>query len=311
MALSARPLQAPAWLIGVDGGGTGTRARLQSADGRTVGYGQAGPSGLSQGIEQAWRHVEQAIALSFASASLPVAPRADCALGLGLAGAGRSDLRQAFLNANPGYACTVLDTDACTMTLGAHPDRPGIVVAAGTGSVGTVRHADGSIRLAGGWGFPIGDEGSGAWLGLQAVRHAQAALDGRVPADALSQAVLVLTGATATALQAWSATAGQQAYASLAPLIFEAAAQGDAVAATLRQAAADELALLARALQPAGACWPIALVGSIGVRLRSHWPADLQSLWVEPRGDSVDGALHLVRAALADPAKDPRPVVTR
>ena len=311
MARLARPLQAPAWILGIDGGGTGTRARLPSANGRTRGFGQAGPSGLSQGIAPAWRHVEQAIAQAFASAALPLAPRAECALGLGLAGAGCPDLRQAFLDANPGYACVALDTDACTLTLGAHPDRPGIVVAAGTGSVGTVRHADGSIRLAGGWGFPIGDEGSGAWLGLHAVRHAQAVLDGRVPADGLSQAVLKITGTTVAALQAWCATAGQHACAGLAPQVFEVAAQGDVAAAALLQAAADELAVLARALQPAGADGPIVLTGSVGERLRSRWPADLQALCVEPLGDSADGALHLIRAALAGPAHDPRPRVSR
>lgn len=311
MSSSARPLQAPVWVLGIDGGGTGTRVRLQSADGRTRGLGQAGPSGLGQGIEQAWRHVEQAIAQAFASAALPLAPRAECALGLGLAGAGRPELRQAFQDADPGYARVLLDTDACTLTLGAHPDRPGIVVAAGTGSVGAVRHADGSIRLAGGWGYPVGDEGGGAWLGLHAVRHAQAVLDGRRPADALSCAVLAQTGSTTAALQAWCAMAGQHAFASLAPQVFEAAAQGDSVATTLLQAAADELALLARALQPAGAGRPIVLTGSIGSRLRSRWPVDLQAGCVEPRGDSADGALHLIRAALADPAHDPRPVVSR
>ena len=311
MGQSARPLQPPAWILGIDGGGTGTRARLQSADGRTLGYGEAGPSGLSQGIDQAWRHVEQAIAQAFASAALPLASRGDCALGLGLAGASRPDLRQAFLKADPGYARVVLDTDACTLTLGAHRDRPGIVVAAGTGSVGAARRADGSIRLAGGWGFPIGDEGGGAWLGLHALRHAQAVLDGRRPGDMLSRAVLAQTGTTAAALQAWCAAAGQHACASLAPQIFEAAAQGDGLAAALLQAAADELALLARALQPAAADWPIVLSGSVGTRLRSRWPADLQAGCVEPRGDSADGALHLIRAALANPAQDPRPKVFR
>jgi glucosamine kinase len=311
MNVSAIPLEPPRWLLGIDGGGTGTRARLQSADGRTLGYGQAGPSGLSQGVEQAWRHVEQAIAEAFATAALPVALRADCALGLGLAGAGRPDRRLAFLDADPGYACLALDTDACTLTLGAHPDRAGIVVAAGTGSVGALRQTDGSIRVAGGWGFPIGDEGSGAWLGLQALRHAQTVLDGRRPGDGLSQAVLLVTGTAPDALQAWCAGAGQQACASLAPRVFEAAARGDGAADALLQSAADELAALARAMLPAGTRLPIVLVGSVGLRLRDRWPADLQALCVEPRGDSADGALALLRRALADPTRDPRPAVSR
>ncbi|MDE1929779.1 MAG: hypothetical protein KGI36_21565, partial [Burkholderiales bacterium] len=57
----ARAARPAAYLVGVDGGGTGTRACLQDAAGRTLGRGTAGPSGLSQGIEQAWRHVEAAL----------------------------------------------------------------------------------------------------------------------------------------------------------------------------------------------------------------------------------------------------------
>lgn len=311
MANQLRPVAAISWILGVDGGGTGTRARLQTADGRTLGYGQAGPSGLGQGIEQAWRHVEQAIARAFAAAALPVPSRGHCALGLGLAGAGRPDLHDAFLAADPGYARCVLDTDACTMLLGAHGERPGIVIAAGTGSVGAMRAGDGTLRIAGGWGFPVGDEGSGAWMGLNAVRHAQAVLDGRVPAGPLARSVHRLTGSTPAELLAWCGRAGQQAYASLAPYVFDAGAQGDPAAVALLQVAADELALLARALPSAGGPLPIVLTGSIGERLRTRWPADLQSRCVAAQGDSADGALHLVRALLADPSREVRPKVTR
>lgn len=305
--------EAPAWrfLVGVDGGGSGTRARLQDLQGRTLGEGSAGPSGLGQGIAQAWRHVEQALAAAFGAAGEALPPRDTIALGLGLAGASVAAQRAAFLAAEPGYAVCVLDTDAVTQLVGAHGGGPGIVVAAGTGSVAAARYADGRVRLAGGWGFPVGDEGSGAWLGLRAMQHAQAVLDGRSATGALAQRVLAATGPDAQAVQAWCAHAGQHAYAQLAPLVFAAAAEaGDAVAQALLKSAADELALLVPALQAdATTLLPVVMRGSVGEGLVALWPQALRERLVAPRGDSADGALHLLRAALANRA--PAQVTTR
>ncbi len=287
--------------VGVDGGGTGTRARLQDAAGRRLGQGAAGPAGLSQGSAQAWRHVQQAIAAAFDEAGLPVPAPSMLALGLGLAGAEVAALRAGFLGANPGYAIGLLENDGITQLAGVHAGRPGIVVSAGTGAVAAARYADGSLRRCGGWGWPAGDEGAGSWLGLQAVRVSQQALDGRAPAGPLAAAVAAAIGPDAAALQAWSASAGQHACAQLAPLVFVGAEQGDARAEALLQTAAAELARLADALsaQPAGASdLPIVLNGSVGARLAARWPPALQARLVLPAGDSADGALRLLAAAL-------------
>jgi glucosamine kinase len=288
--------------VGVDGGGTGTRARLQDAGGRTLGQGAAGPSGLSQGTAQAWRHVQQAIAAAFESAGLSCAPPASVALGLGLAGAEVAALRADFLAAGPAYALAVLENDGITQLAGVHAGRPGIVVAAGTGAVAAAKYGDGRVRRCGGWGWPAGDEGAGSWLGLQAVRALQHALDGRAPAGRLSAAVASAIGADAAAVQAWSVQAGQNACAQLAPLVFAAAEAGDAQAGSLLQTAAAELASLADALSAhttSAGQLPIVLNGSVGSRLAERWPAALQARLVAPAGDSADGALLLLRLALA------------
>lgn len=290
------------YVAGVDGGGTGTRVRLQNRDGAMLGQGEAGPSGLGQGIEQAWRHVLQALSAAFQGAGLPATPPSDIALGLGLAGAGVPAQRAAFLQADPGFALCVLHNDGVTQLLGAHGGGAGIVVAAGTGSVAAARDEAGHTRQCGGWGYPVGDEGSGAWLGLQAMRHAQAVLDGRELASGLSAAVFSEVGVDAPDLLAWCAGAGARRYAELAPLVFSAADAGCRTAQALLQAAADELARLVHALQPAapaaGAAWPVVASGSVGVRLAPLWPPALRARLVAPAGDSMDGALQLVRAAL-------------
>ena len=297
----ARSSQPPRFVAGVDGGGSGTRVRLQSFSGELVGQGHGGPSALAQGVAQAWIHIGQAIDDAFQAARIARTADHHIALGLGLSGVESIAHREAFLAADPGFARCVLASDSLTTLQGAFGDRAGIVIAAGTGSVGTARWRDGSVHHAGGWGFPEGDEGSGAWLGLLAMQVAQRALDGRADDGPLARAVWRVAGADAVTLVQWCETAGQRAYAALAPLVFEAARQGDAGAAALLDAAARELAALVPPLDdPAGdEPLPIVLTGGIGARLRARWSAALRARLIDAEGDSTDGALSLVRAALA------------
>jgi len=298
-------LPQPRHLIGIDGGGTGTRARLTTVDGRLLGRGEAGPSGLAHGVDAAWAQVRLAVSRACEAAGLPELPTGDCAIGLGLAGANVHALADAFVRAAPAYAGFVLDSDAHTALLGAHGGGPGAIVAAGTGSTGEALFADGRRLSVGGWGFPAGDEGSGAWLGLRAMRHAQQAADGRVGAGALARAVWRVAGTDAQALLAWSLDAGQTRYAELAPLVFESAGE-DAVADRLLGHATRALEAMARTLDPAGEL-TLALLGSVGQRLAPRLTRELRARCVAPQGDAADGALHLIRAHLGRPVVGTRP----
>jgi len=284
------------FLVGVDGGGTGTRALLSRPDGAVIGAGEAGPSGLARGVAPAWQAIATAATRAFESAGLAPAPWRHCALGAGLAGASHVPWRAAFVAADIGLARLAVDTDAFTMLLGAHAGRPGAIVAAGTGSVGEVWRADGSRASIGGWGFPIGDEGGGAWLGWQAGRHAQAAMDGRAPPGLLARHLWARCGSAPEALLAWCAAAGQFEYAQLAPAVFDAET-GDAYAAALLASAVTELEALARALDPAGEL-PMAVSGSIGRRLAPRFSPALRERCVEPAEGADAGALTLIRRAL-------------
>lgn len=286
------------FLIGVDGGGTGTRLRLSDRQGRPLGVGEAGPSALGQGVEQAWRHVQQACVAACSQAGLEALDLSECAIGLGLSGATIVEQAQAFLNLQPGYAQVLLDNDGFTTVLGAHGGKPGAVVASGTGAVGEALREDGGRVLVSGWGWVTGDEGSGAWLGIKAMRHAQQAMDGRVAAGALARAVWAEAGPERDQLAAWVATAGQHAYAGLAPLVFEVAAQ-DAVAQGFVDEAAAELEKLAHALDPSGRL-PLALCGSVARRLAGHFSGTIRARCVEPQGDSADGALLMIGRALTE-----------
>jgi glucosamine kinase len=296
MSLNTAPVQEIRYLAGIDGGGTATRACLVSCAGEQLGFATAGPSALGQGVDQAWRNVLAALEGAFRAADIARWQRAQCALGLGLAGAIVPAQRREFLARAEGFRHVELASDGYTMLLGAHAGSPGAVVASGTGSIGEALQADGLHVVIGGWGFPVDDEGSGAWIGMRAVREAQNAIDGRAPHGPLARAVHKAIGDNRDAVLAWSRRAGQHAYAALAPLVFDAAAT-DPAASRLLDDAARALDDIARALDRDGTL-PLVVSGSVGTRLVARMSAEMRARLVEPAGDAVDGALRLVRAAL-------------
>lgn len=282
------------YAIGVDGGGTSTRARVVHRSGVLVGEGKAGASGLMQGTSQAWRHIAEAIAQAVqgrVQVSWPVPTPANSALGLGLAGANNADWNAECLAANPGYTQLVLDSDAVTALLGAHRGAPGALVIMGTGAIGLALQANGERTTVGGWGFPCGDEGSGADLGLQAVNLTQRAVDGRHAHTPLTRDVYESLGGTPAALLAWCGAARQFEYATVAPKVF-AHAEHDAEAAQLLARAAQSLESLATALDPTRTL-PLAVAGSIAQRLLPRLSPALVRRVVPAQGDAMDGALGL------------------
>lgn len=289
-------LQPPAYLIGVDGGGTATRAVVALADGRIIGQGHAGPSALGQGVAKAWAQVQAAVQQAFGEARLSVPALAQCALSCGLSGASYAPWRDAFIATNPGFRTLMVETDAFAMLLGAHDAEPGAIVAAGTGSVGEALHPDGRRLRASGWGFPVGDEGSGAWLGLKAMRHAQCVMDGRALPGSLATRIFAMCGEDRTTLLDWCNRSTQYGYAQLAPLVFDEAGR-DGTAARLVDEAVTALTDIAGAIDP-GATLPICFTGSIGERLAPRLPAALRARIRAPRHDAATGALALLKRDL-------------
>ncbi|MCS0614119.1 ATPase [Massilia kyonggiensis] len=287
------------YLIGVDGGGTGTRVRLArfSTHGFSeLAQGTSGPSGLGLGIARAWASVQDAVAQAFAAAGIEQPPLDRIAIGLGLAGVHNRQWAREFEQADPGYAALRLETDAFTTLMGAHGGKPGAIVAIGTGSVGEVLQPDGTRREVGGWGFPAGDEASGGWIGLAAINHIEQVLDGRRPGSAFADAVIDACGGNRAAIQVWLGQATQTTYASLAPLVLQHA--DDPAARAILTKAGEEAAAIARALDPDGTL-PLALCGGLGSALRDWLPPALAARARAPEGDSARGALRMIELHLA------------
>lgn len=283
------------YLLGVDGGGTGTRVVLAAPDGVELARAESGPSGLGLGIEQAWKSIHSACSQAFDLAGVPF-DWSRCALGCGLAGVNHSGWLQQFHAEAPAVRSLIVESDALTTLLGAHGGAPGVIVALGTGSIAAVLDSSGQVSIAGGYGFPAGDEASGAWLGLHAVVHLQRALDSRAPEDAFSRALLARTGASdRDGLVVWLSSANQTAYAALAPVVFEHS--DHPFSARLLAAAGEEIELMVTALDPSGAL-PVALCGGLGAPFETHVAGALRARLRKPLADSAAGALQLARRGL-------------
>ncbi|MES2947221.1 MAG: BadF/BadG/BcrA/BcrD ATPase family protein [Pseudomonadota bacterium] len=284
------------YLLGVDGGGTGTRVLLATRGATAMAQASAGPSALGQGVAAAWHNILAAVRQAFALAELPVPDWSECALGAGLSGVHHQPWCDAFVATNPGFAHIAVENDAYIALLAAHGGQAGAMVAAGTGSVGEALYADGTRHQVSGWGFPVGDEGSGAWLGLRAMCHAQEVLDRRLPGGKLAAQLHQQCGGSRDALQDWCAKAGQNEYAQLARTVFDSAAS-DPVAEALLAEAAAALERMAAALDPQ-ANLPLAICGSVGRQLLPRLAHATRARCIASPQDAVHGALTLVHQSL-------------
>lgn len=283
----------PEYQLGIDGGGTGCRARLTDMEGHTLGEGESGPANLTLGIEVALQSVIDATHKAFSAAGLARESLRATHAGLGLAAANVPEHREAFERVQLPFRSVCLRSDAETACLGAHGGRDGAILILGTGSQG-VLHRSGSFQSVGGWGFALSDSGSGAILGRAAVRRAFLAHDGIEPASPFTAAVLRRFGDDPSAMLGWASAAKPRDWADFARLTFEHAQQGDDIAVQLARNNACAVERMLDRLVALGA-QRIALMGGVAKPTLLYLSPRFRHLLVEPEGDAMDGALLLCR----------------
>jgi N-acetylmuramic acid 6-phosphate etherase len=236
----------PDLVLGIDGGGSHTVALL--ARGETVlGRGEAGASNLQAvGLSRALAALDEAVSAAFAAAEMSRCRVA--AAFLGLAGAGRPE-DQALIKewaAHVNLAATVEVTSDTPLLLAAGtPEGWGAALVAGTGSMAFARDRDGRTARAGGWGYFLGDEGSGYALVQSALQAAARAADGRGPATSLTERFLQRLGVAQPQGLIGAIYRGnldRAAVAALAPLVFDDADNGDEIASAIVVTGAEQLA---------------------------------------------------------------------
>jgi N-acetylglucosamine kinase-like BadF-type ATPase len=312
-------------VIGIDGGGTQTRAVVLDAAGQWVGQGRAGASGYAAdpahaqaALREAWTRACDAAGLS---------PSGVAGAFLGIAGVVTGTEREAVRKraAELGFlpaARIGVDHDIAIAWAGAFAGEPGLAVISGTGSSCYGRNQAGQAVQTGGWGHVVDDFGSGYRLALDGLTAAVRGADGRGPATMLTERLFgelgidTLPQIVGRLHRGSAAEPGQamqkQEIAALAPTVLAAAEAGDAVAQALVERAAGELALMARTaadrLELTGAARRVALAGSVAGNPAIATPLT-RRLQDEPspiavaaaRFEPVIGAALLAKAQLGEP----------
>jgi N-acetylglucosamine kinase-like BadF-type ATPase len=250
--MSPLRVQARDLVLGVDGGGTMTRAIITNSAHQVLGEGIAGPSNpLRVGVSSAAAAVREAFDKACDAARVQ---RSEIvAAEIGLAGVRRADVRVSMYNALKMLGISELEvvTDADIALFGATKGEPGLVIIAGTGSICCGRNARGKRVCAGGWGPLVGDEGSGSWIARQALRAVARASDGRGPKTLLDQSArdyFNVAQAEDLSMAIYAPSMTNERIAGFGKQVVLAAQGGDAVALEIILQAGRELGTAAAAV---------------------------------------------------------------
>jgi N-acetylglucosamine kinase-like BadF-type ATPase len=307
-------------VLGIDAGGTKTVCQLADGHGEVLAEARRGGANLQAVGELEVEKVLHDV-MEEALGDSEIRPAAIC---LGIAGVDRPDDARVMeqIMRRIGYKSRVLIVNDALVALEAGaPGQPGVVLVAGTGSIAYGRNPQNLAARAGGWGYVLGDEGSGYWIGRAALRAVLREADRRGPATQLTGLLLHYYGvarAQDLIAQVYQGALRPAAIASLAQCVQGAFNNGDAVAIGILRGAADQLesaaVSVARRLEMIGTEFPFVLSGGIfravpwlDEELRRRLPlasprAHVRLLTDEPASGAVRLALADLRGASTVPA---------
>lgn len=267
--------QVPQFYAGVDGGGTKCRVELYDSAGNLLGAGVAGAANIARNGEVARQSILTAVEQAIAHANLAPEAISQTLVCGGFAGANLPSASNALKQWQHPFHSFYFTSDLHTALYGAHDGANGAVLVIGTGSCAAALK-DGVLTQYGGHGFLLGDKGSGAWLGKQAVQYTLEAIDG-------IQAHGQLATAVCSHYQAQSATdlvdklnqASPGVFGELCPIILELAHQDEPTAQALVRQGSHYLSAIARqAIQQSGG--NLVLAGGVANALQPQLDADVR-----------------------------------
>jgi glucosamine kinase len=280
-----------AFFLGVDAGGTSSKARLTDESSTILGEATGGPANTRIGLDALHSTLMDVCLKAAHAAGLTENDLPQIRCGMGIAGINRMGMKQQIQSLQFPFANIQFSSDAMIANLGAHMGGDGAILILGTGSVGLVKRGEDSFSI-GGYGFPISDEGSGAALGLSAIRHALRALDGRTRPSPLSQAVTKEFDNAIPKVIAWMDEASAGDYARFAPLVMDYAENGDEIALSIVRDAALHVERFIETIIARGAPRCV-LMGGLAERMKPWLRQRIVAQLEEPMGDALDGALIL------------------
>jgi glucosamine kinase len=294
--------------LGIDAGGTATKARLTDMDGKIVAEVAGGPANARIGVEALYNELQSCHVQIAQKAGLTADQFSTVRCGMGIAGINRMGMKAQIQALDFPFASVQFSSDSMIANLGAHMGGDGAILILGTGSVGLVKRGEDSFSI-GGYGFPISDEGSGAALGLSAIRHALRALDGRTRPTPLSQAVTKQFDHAIPRVIAWMDDAAPGDYASFAPLVMDYADNGDEIALSIVRDAALHVERFIETIISRGAPRCV-LMGGLSERIKPWLRQRIVAQIDEPLGDALDGALILAGLPIETAASRQPPIAS-
>src|SRR5918993_1538370 len=230
-------------VLGIDAGGTKTVCQLADDAGNVLSEARGTGANLQAVGELEVEKVLHQV-MDEAIGDRPIVPAAIC---LGIAGVDRPDdaLIVRGIMQRIGYkARVVVVNDALVALEAGAPGQPGVVIISGTGSISYGRNANGQAARSGGWGYVLGDEGSGYWIGRAALRAVLREADQRGPATLLTPLLLKHFGVAepqGLIHEVYHSNLKPAAIGALARSVQAAFGEGDPVAIGILRGAADQL----------------------------------------------------------------------
>lgn len=278
---------------GIDGGGTHCRVRIESASGQLLGQGIGGTANPSHGLSTVIQSIMTAFKEALKQATISEEQLGQFIVGAGLAGLHLPRYLTMMQSWQHPFQAICYTDDLHVATIGAHAGGDGAVVIVGTG-FSALSLVDGIKTAVGGYGFLQADHCSGSWLGYQAVQMALLSHDGYTEPGLLSELLSQHFNASGYQLADKLADAGARDYGAIAPLVFNAAEQGDMVAQQLLN---DSCQFIARTIEILQKTNPpkIALIGGVAEQLIPLLPAKLTEHLSAPIQTAEQGAISFAK----------------
>ena len=278
------------YLFGVDGGGTGCRVILTSVNGEILGRAEGGPANIETSFSSARKNIINACKTAFKIANLSEKNFRCSYAVLGLAGSNLGDYADKLSNNLPFAKNKILNDGEITLE-GAIGPVDGCIGALGTGSV-FVGRKKGITKLIGGWGFNLGDDGSGAKIGKELMKLSIQCHDGLYTHSDLTINFLNKFNNNIKEMVECAKSFKPKQYAEYAPQVFLAMDSGDKNAKKIIK---SEVVLIEQSLIATGFCQknPFCLIGGLGKLFLPFLKDHFVKSCSEPKGDSLKGAISI------------------
>lgn len=285
--------------IGVDGGGTKSKVRVEDGAGNLLGHGVGGPSNIRLSVEATWQSIFQALEEALQNADISLQNKQyRFHAGMGLAGCEVKEAYEEFMQFSHPFTTLEVTTDAHVACVGAHKGKDGSIIIVGTGVVG-YQIENGNSSKVSGWGFPHDDIGGGAWLGLEAVKLTFQWLDHRAEKSPLVEDVFAFFNKDLEHFVTWANRSNSSEFARLAPLVINHGQQEEVAAIRLMKKAAHAIDRvgtgLLRLQKNKKEMLPCSLFGGIAPFLEPLLSEELRSHLVAREADANMGAIIMIR----------------